>query len=369
MSARRIVLAGGGHTHVEVLRRFGAEPAPGIELVLVSPGRLTPYSGMLPGLVAGHYTHAEAHIDLEPLAGYAGARFVRACVVALDPDGRTMTTDAGERIAFDLASLDVGSLPDLRMPGAREHATGVKPVDAFVAWWADVRERAHRGRVRRIAVVGGGAGGTEVALAMHHRLAADGVAPMPQLALVSDRSNLPDAAKRALLKALASANVELHLGRGASAFDAGGVVLEGGQRVAADAIVCATPATPAAWLAASGLACDERGFVRIDDRLRSPSHPHVFAAGDCASQDGHQHPRSGVYAVRQGPPLAANLRAAATGAPLAAYRPQKRALALISTGRKHAIAVWGGVAFAGDWVWRWKDRIDRRFMERYRVRR
>jgi selenide,water dikinase len=130
---------------------------------------------------------------------------------------------------------------------------------------------------------------------------------------------------------------------------------------------CATPATPHPWLAASALANDERGFVRVDDHLRSVSHAHVFATGDCATQDGHPHPRSGVYAVRQGPPLAYNLRAAATGMPLRPYRPQPLALALISTGTRHAVAVWGPIAFEGDWVWRWKDRIDRRFMRRYRV--
>ena len=349
-----------------MLRRFAEAPEPGVELVLVSPALQTPYSGMLPGLVAGHYTRDEAHIALEPLAQRANARFVRAHVVALDPQARTATTDEGESIGFDLASLDVGSLPDMRMPGAREHAIGVKPVDGFLAWWTRIRFDARSGDVRRIAVVGGGAGGTEVLLAMHHRLVADGLTTLPRFALVSDRSNLPDAAKRALLAELEQANVELHLGRGAASFDARGVVLDGGARVDADAIVCATPATPAPWLAASGLACDDRGFVRIDDHLRSPSHPSVFAAGDCASQDGRPHPRSGVYAVRQGPALAANLRAAATGAPLTRYVPQPRALALISTGRKHAIAVWGRWSVAGDWTWRWKDRIDRRFMERYR---
>jgi selenide,water dikinase len=342
-------------------------PEPGVEVVLVSPDPHTPYSGMLPGLVAGHYARDEAHIDLEPLARFARARFVRDCVVALDAAGRTALTAGGERLAFDLVSLDVGSLPDMAMPGAREHAVGVKPVDAFLTRWQAWRDDARAGRDFRIAVVGGGAGGVEVLLAMHHRLLGDGVRSMPGLTLVSDRSNLPAAANRALVAKLTAAGVEMRFGARAERFDAQGVHLEGGARVAADAILCATPATPAPWIAASGLACDERGFVRIDDHLRSPSHAHVFAAGDCATQDGHVHPRSGVYAVRQGPPLAVNLRAAATGGTLRAYRPQPRALALISTGGKHAVAVWGPVAFAGDWVWRWKDRIDRGFMRRYDV--
>jgi selenide,water dikinase len=361
-----ILLAGGGHAHVEVLRRFGAERAAGVDLVLVSPDRLTAYSGMLPGLVAGHYTTGESHIDLEPLAAYARARFLRARVAALDPDGRA-TLDDGSIVAFDLASLDVGSTPDLRMPGAAAHAIGVKPVDRFLAAWTRVREDAANGGIRRIAVVGGGAGGVEVLLAMRYRLGADLGERAPVFALVSDRSNLPPAANRRLLAALQHAGIEIHLGRRAVAFEAGAVLLENGARVEADRVFCATPATAAPWLAASGLAVDARGFVLVDDRLRSTSHPHVFAAGDCATQAGHTYPRSGVYAVRQGPPLAANLRAAATGTALVSHRPQRRALALLSTGDTHAIAVWGGWSIAGDWVWRWKDRIDRRFVERYRV--
>ena len=366
MTVRTILLAGGGHSHVEVLRRFGETPEDGVAIVLVSPDRHTPYSGMLPGLVAGHYTHDEAHIDLEPLSRYANATFVRDRIVALDPAGKVATTGAGQRVAFDVASLDVGSQPDLSMPGASDFAIGVKPVDRFLVRWQALRERARDGRVARLAMVGGGAGGVESLLAMHHRLRADGGA-MPALALVTDKPNLPTAAQHALFRELDEAGVTLHLGPRAASFDAQGVVLENGDRVAADAMVCATPATAAPWLAASGLACDARGFVRVDDHLRSVSHPAVFATGDCASQDGHPHPRSGVYAVRQGPPLANNLRAAVTATPLRRYTPQPIALALISTGGKHAVAVWGPVAFEGDWVWRWKDHIDRRFMRRYRV--
>ena len=367
VSERTILVAGGGHAHVEVLRRFALAREPGVGLVLVSPDRETPYSGMLPGLVAGHYTREQAHIDLEPLARGAGARFVRDRIVALDAAAAVATTASGAALRYDVASLDIGSQPDLSMPGAREHAIGVKPVEAFLARWSAVRDAVREGTVQRIAVVGGGAGGVEVLLAMHHRLSHDMPGRAPRFALVSDRSNLPAAANRALLACLDAAGIDKHFGRAATGFDAGTVVLADGARVSADAIFGATPATAAPWLVASGLACDARGFVRVDAHLRSPSHANVFAAGDCATQDGPPHPRSGVYAVRQGPTLAANLRAAATGRALATYRPQARALALISTGGKHAIAVWGRWSFAGDWVWRWKDRIDRGFMERYRI--
>jgi hypothetical protein len=235
VTARTILLAGGGHSHVEVLRRFGASLQNGVSLVLVSPDRYTPYSGMLPGLVAGHYTHDEAHIDLEPLARYARAEFGRDRIAALDPVGNVATTESGRRVPFDFASLDIGSLPDMSMPGAREHAIGVKPVDRFVAGWRALRDRARHGRLARLAIVGGGAGGVEVTLAIHHPLRMDDGA-MPALALVTVKQNLPTAAQRTLFRKLDDAGVAAP-GQRAASFDAEGVALENGDRVAADAIV------------------------------------------------------------------------------------------------------------------------------------
>ena len=164
---------------------------------------------------------------------------------------------------------------------------------------------------------------------------------------------------------LVARGVVLHFDSPAVAVEPGAVVVAHGRRIAADRIVWAVAAAAQPWLAASGLACDARGFVRVDEALRSPSHPFVFAAGDCATQAQHPRPKSGVFAVRQGPPLAGNLRRVARGAPTTAYIPQRRALALITTGGRHAIASWGPFVAQGSWVWRWKDRIDRRFMAKY----
>jgi selenide,water dikinase len=159
--------------------------------------------------------------------------------------------------------------------------------------------------------------------------------------------------------------VVLHLNSGAIAVEPGTVITTHQRRIAVDRIVWATAAGSQPWLAASGLASDPRGFVQIDDTLRSPSHPFVFAAGDCATQIAHPRPKSGVFAVRQGPPLAANLRRRLHSESPTAYVPQRHALALISTGGKHAVASRGPFVFEGDWVWRWKDRIDRAFMAKY----
>jgi selenide,water dikinase len=368
---KRILLVGGGHSHVEVLRQFGRAPAAGVELVLVSPHRWTPYSGMLPGLVAGHYTFEEAHIDLERVARFARARFLPTVVTALDPAGRTATLADGARLDFDFVSLDVGSTPATAgIPGAREHALGVKPVDAFLGAWGELLERARTGELKRAVVVGGGAAGIELVLAMQHRVA--GVTGRPDAVewqLVTDVDVLLPAhnetVRRIVRRILARREVEVHLSSRVVRVERGTVFAANGYRVAGDAIVWATGAAASPRFAASGLALDDRGFVAVDETLRSTSHPHVFATGDCATMVGHPRPKSGVYAVRQGPPLAANLRAAIEGRPLGRYVPQAQALALISTGDRYAVASRGDWALAGRWVWRWKDWIDRRFMRRY----
>jgi selenide,water dikinase len=368
---QRILLVGGGHSHVEVLRRFALQRDPSVALTLVSPDAATPYSGMLPGLVAGHYTEDEAHIALAPLAAWAGARLAIDRVVALDLDRKTAILASGTREAFDLLSIDIGSTPDSSVAGAGAVAIPVKPVAGFLAAWACMQTEAAEGTVRTIAVVGAGAGGVEVLLAMQHRLSAALGASAPRFALITDQptvlSQHSPIVRARFGRILVERGVVLHLQSGAVAVEPGTVVVTQGRRIAVDRIVWATAASAQPWLADSGLACDDRGFVLVDVHLRSPSHPFVFAAGDCASQLGHPRPKSGVFAVRQGPSLAANLRRAADGSPLRRYIPQRVALALISTGGRHAIASRGPFVVEGDWVWRWKDRIDRRFMAKYVV--
>jgi selenide,water dikinase len=368
---KRIVLVGGGHSHVEVLRRFGLAPAAGVEVVLVSPHRWTPYSGMLPGLVAGHYTFEQTHIDLDRVARFAGARFLPTIVAALDPVARSVTLADGTRLEFDVASLDVGSTPATAgIPGATAHTLGVKPVDAFLRAWDALVARARDGALRRAVVVGGGAAGIEMTLAMQHRIAAaTGRPDAVEWQLVTDVDVLlpahSDGVRRIFRRILAEREVEVHLASRVVRVEPGTLFAANGYRVTGDAIVWATGAAPSPRFAACGLATDDRGFIAVDETLRSTSHANVFAVGDCASMIGHPRPKSGVFAVRQGPPLAANLRAALEGRALQRYVPQAEALALISTGNRYAVASRDGWALEGRWVWGWKDWIDRRFMRRY----
>ena len=367
--ARRVLLVGGGHSHVEVLRRFALRPDKMAALTLVSPEAALVYTGMLPGLVAGHYTPAQAQIAFAPLALWAGARLITDRVVALDLHAKVATLYSGRREPFDFISIDVGSTPDSSIPGARDLALAVKPVIPFLEAWSRIQADAAAGTVRTIGVVGGGVGGVEILLAMQYRLqTAMGVA-VPRFALITDQLHIvpqQPAKVRALLgRILVERSVVLHLQSEVTAVEPGAIIATHGRRIAVDRIVWATTAAAQPWMAAAGLACDEHGFIGVDDHLRSISHPFVFAAGDCAVQFGHPRPKSGVFAVRQGPPLAANLRRAVHNVRLRTFVPQRHALALISTGGKHAIGSRGSFAIEGDWVWRWKDRIDRRFVARY----
>ena len=379
---KKLVILGGGHAHVEVLRQFGVERLAGVDITLVNPGRHAAYSGMLPGLIAGHYTWDECHIDLQPLTARAGARRVDARALSLNAAQRVLRLDSGEELGYDVLSIDVGSTPITgNVAGVDEHAIAVKPVDAFLAAWTQLQQQARAGGIKRIAVVGGGAAGVEVLLAMQHQLTqhapraavATEVGTEGEFVLVTDTPRLlprhAAGVRRVLERNLARKHVTMRTGVVVTAVERGALLQHGAgdERIAADAVLWITGAAPPQWLANSGLALNDGQFLNINKYLHSTSHAEVFAAGDCATIAGASYPKSGVYAVRQGPVLAQNLSAYLAGAPLSAYTPQPRALALISTGEKHAIASYGALSFHGNWVWRWKDGIDRKFMARYRV--
>ena len=369
---KKLVLLGGGHAHVEVLRQFGLRPLPGVELTLVSPDRHTPYSGMLPGLVAGHYAFDDAHIDLEPLARYAGARFLQTSASAMDAARRSLTLADGSAIDYDTLSIDVGSTPPAHgIAGVAEHTIPVRPVKQFLVAWDTLVACVRDGDVRSIAMVGGGAAGAEVLLAMQHRLMQPRTPHEMRYVLVTDTAQLlmnhARGVRATLTHNLARKHVEVHCATRVDSVEAKTLIAENGARIKADAIFLASGASAPLWLATSGLTMNNNKFININKYLHSTNYAEVFAAGDCATIEGKVYPKSGVYAVRQGPLLAENLRRFLRGEALIEYTPQPRALALISTGEQHAIASWGALSFHGNWVWRWKDQIDRAFMAMYRT--
>ncbi len=363
---RDIVLVGGGHSHVGVLRRFGMNPVSGVRLTVICRDTHTPYSGMLPGYIAGHYGYDEVHIDLRRLATFGGARFFRDEAIALDRAARKVICKGRPPVPYDQLSINIGSTPRMnQVAGADEFAVPVKPIHTFNERWlallARVRKRAG---TTRIAVVGAGAGGVELTLAMQYRLRTElralGRDPdeLRFHLLEGGAEVLPthnSAVRRAFEKALAERSVVVHRNAQVKRVAADRLETSAGETVQADEIVWVTSAGGAPWLRETGLALDADGFIQVIGTLQTVTDPNVFAAGEIASMVDFPLEKAGVFAVRMGPPLAENLRRAVEGRPLVPYRPQRRWLALISTGDRSAVASRGPLRLQGDWVWRWKD--------------
>jgi pyridine nucleotide-disulfide oxidoreductase family protein len=360
---KRLVLLGGGHAHVHVLEALAAQPLVAGQVTLVSPFAQSTYSGMVPGLVAGHYGLTDCVIPLAPLAERAHAKRIESAAVALDARSRRITLADGSELGYDVLSLDTGPVMDRdAIPGAREHAMPVRPIEHFIRQCEPLFARAGE-RALSVVVIGGGAGGVELAMAMQYRLGerarvslvTGGAAPL---------ASYPAGVCRRVQRALKRLRITV-LEDGCTEISANHVVLGRGTRLECDAPVLAIGTSAPTWLQGSGLALDEQGFIATGASLQSRSHPEIFAAGDVASRTDAPHPKSGVYAVRAGPPLALNLRRFAAGGTLEPYEPQRRALNLLSCGGRYAIASWGPWSAEGRWVWRWKDRIDRAFIARY----
>ncbi len=373
---RDIVLVGGGHSHVGVLKRFGMKPIPGVRLTLICTDMHTPYSGMLPGYVAGHYDYDAVHIDLSRLCVFAGARLFRDEVMGLDRVNQKVLCRHRPPVPYDQLSINIGSTPQLGgVPGAEDHAIPVKPIQRFNDRWLALlaRVRNHPGKTT-IAVVGGGAGGVELLLAMQwrlqHELKALGRNPDELVfhLFTSSADILPThnaGVRRRFDAVLAERQVQVHRKAEVKQVFAGRLQTGTGESLDADEIVWVTRAGGAPWLRDTGLALDEDGFINVLDTLQTVTDPLIFAAGDIASMVNFKLEKAGVFAVRQGPPLTENLRRAVEGTALRPYHPQKAWLALISTGDKCAVASRGWIGFRGEWVWRWKDWIDRRFMQKF----
>jgi selenide,water dikinase len=376
-ASTHIVLVGGGHAHVIALKSFGMKPERGIALTVIAKEIEAPYSGMLPGFVAGHYTYDQCHIDVVRLATWAGARVIHGTVTGIDRTTRRVEIEGQPPLAYDLLSIDVGITPRREgIDGAGAHGLSVKPLSTFAARWQALERAALAADgPRRIAVVGSGAAGFELVLAIRHRLRTEapalGIDPAAySFALVGGAELLAshNARARALARReIAAQDVMLVENDRAVRIALGGVHLASGRIIAADAILLATQAGAADWFRASGLPCDDAGFIAVRPTLQLLDDDNVFAVGDCAAVLEHPREKAGVFAVRQGLPLAENLRFRARGMTAKPFTPQRDFLTLLSTGRRHAIAARNGLAISGDLLWRWKDRIDRAFMNKFNV--
>lgn len=360
-AVKDLVFVGGGHAHALVLRNWAMNPMPGVRLTVINPGAAAPYTGMLPGLIAGHYRRDEIMIDLLRLARQSGARAILDRATGLDRDRRLVHLAGRPPIPYDLLSLDIGigsDLPDI--PGYAEHAVSAKPLGRYAQDWEVFLVRALPNP--RLVIIGGGIGGVELALASHHRLT--GLGRQPQITIVERSAealpNIGQAARATLLHHVSAAAIRIVTGAEAAEITASDVRLTTGEVLPSDFTLSVAGTRPQGWLQDTGLVLHQ-GFVTVGPSLQS-SDPLIFAVGDCAHLSHAPRPKAGVFAVREAPVLLHNLRAALTGQALKPYQPQRDYLKLVSTGGRGAVADKFGLRSGGAWLWRVKDRIDRKFM-------
>jgi selenide,water dikinase len=363
-----LVFIGGGHSHALALRQWAMKPLPGVRITLISPQIMTPYSGMLPGLLAGHYHFEQTHIDLQKLALWADVRYIQDQAIDIDPVSNIIHLQNHPPVAFDVCSIDIGSTPNQTIPGAAAFTTPVKPINHFYHRWQQIQQHARQQQIRSIAVVGGGAGSVEVILAMAYKLDLSVGHPVSFHLLTSaDKvlANYHPVVRKRVNRQLKQYGIHVHTGFKVNRVSKNTLHGSNQQSLHADEIIWCTQARGAEWLKSTALDCDDSGFIAIRPTLQSRSFDHVFAAGDIATLLDNPHPKAGVYAVRQAPVLFHNLRAQLLKQPLKHYRPQSDFLSLLALGEKTAAGSKFFFGFYGDWVWRWKDSIDRKFMAQF----
>ncbi len=371
---KELILVGGGHSHIEVLRRFRMRPAPGARVTLINPYPDAQYSGMLPGLIAGHYSEEDTKLDLFKLSLACGSRFIEDKVIGLNPDKKTIVCAKRGEISFDVLSINIGSSSPAPQNSKFEDSLGVKPIQTFQTELQDTLEKITiNGKPKRVAVIGAGAAGVEVILATKYRLK-DSLDETHGLShsyflLSSGKSLLSGQSKKTretCERELKKNQINLVSDFLVSNFDGKTASTADGRSITADVFLWATGAIGPTWLKSSGLSITEDCFIRVKANLESENFPNIFAAGDIANVQEHLRPKSGVFAVRQGPALTNNLRRALQNKPLRNFKPQKKALAIISLGGRSAIAATRFFAFNGGWVWKYKNFVDKRFIKKYK---
>jgi selenide,water dikinase len=372
---KQVILVGGGHSHVQVLEALASEPLEDAVVTVVVDKPIAIYSGMVPGYVAGQYRADELEIDVPALCRHAGVEVIVRSAESIDADQQRIQVEGYDPIRYDLASINVGStVAGLDTPGIRSHAIPTRPISDLVARVDGLVERA-QSRVPkdpfRIIVVGGGAGGVELAFTFRERLIRSAAGPVTTTLIHAGRRILegyPASLAQRVCRHAEPRDIDILCGRRVTSADATKVMLDNDIRLPFDALIWVTGAVSHPIFERSGLPVEERGFVRTRSTLQVDGYDNLFAVGDCATLDEFpKTPKAGVYAVRQGPYLTANLRAALKGEALETYHPQSDFLTLLNLGDGTALGAKWGRSFQGRWVMRLKDWIDQSFMERFRV--
>jgi selenide,water dikinase len=363
-----LVLLGGGHSQAIALRLLAKKPLSGVKVSLVSDVIYTPYSGMLPGYIAGFYSYQETHINLQDLANFAGVNFYLDKAMDLDLVNNQLIFTNSPPISFDFLSINIGSTPNIdSVKGAVQYAIPIKPVPYFLSVWEQILSQIKSLSSLTITIVGGGAGGVELALNVYARLSPLLKKLTINLVHKGDKllPNHNHFVSHILHNLLLEKKINIYLSEKVTEVLPNNIICESGLNINSDYIFWVTNASSPNWIKNSGLTTDENGFILVNNYLQSISHPHIFATGDIATIQNYPRPKAGVFAVRQGKPLFNNLTRIFSGQKLKPYYPQKNYLSLIGTGDKKAIASWSNLGFYSPFLWQLKDYIDRKFMQQF----
>jgi selenide,water dikinase len=356
---------------------WAAKPIANVDLVLISPQRYTPYSGMLPGLIAGDYSFADTHIDLQTLCLATGVTFICDRVNKIDSCQKLIHCNNQSDISFDLLSINTGITPDLSTTGAKEFTVPVKPIADFYPKWLKLIDQLQINQTKTVSniyIVGGGAAGAELALAVQQKFERLDLTSSTQIHLLyrssAVPSSYPEKLQRKLTSILQRKNIVMHPNSDVCAISNSHIKLKNEDvDLPYDVIFWCANAQASNWLTNCDFNLSTDGFIAVNSNLQSTSHEYIFAAGDIASQENQQYPKAGVFAVRQAPILFENLQRYIHSKKLKPYTPQSTFLSLLSCGDRYALGAKINSflpSISGKWVWRWKDRIDRKFMSQFK---
>jgi selenide,water dikinase len=362
-----LVFVGGGHSHALVLRKWAMNPLPGVRITLISPQTMTPYSGMLPGLISGHYSFAETHIDLVKLSLWANIRFIQDSVTGIDAETNTLELANRPSIQFDAVSIDIGSTPNQQIEGSAEFSTPIKPISGFYQRWQEIQQKVQQHKIKSLSIVGGGAGSVEVIMAMAFKLQKLNT-PLQYHLVTSSNNILPTynaSVVNRVKQQFKKYQIDIHTSSRVEKLSQGTIHCKNIDPILTDEIIWCIQASGSSWLKQSQLECDDAGFVKVRQTLQSLHYDHIFAAGDIANMVTAPRPKAGVYAVRQAETLFDNLRAVLLNKPMLEYKPQDGFLSLLALGEKQATGSKSILSASGEWVWRWKNSIDVKFMNQF----
>ncbi|MEX0678864.1 MAG: selenide, water dikinase SelD [Pirellulales bacterium] len=368
-----IVLIGAGHTNAHVLRMWRMTPLADTRLTCISNFPIATYSGMLTGTLAGVYSRDRMQIDLVRLCAASAARLICSEVTGLDLGHKQVLLRDRPPVRFDVLSVGIGSVPELPASGeSNSTLLTIKPMQTFLER-LDGRlaalETAASGRPWRIAVVGAGAGGVEIAFCLPFHLVRQHPGCRYELTLIDAApemlSGVDPRMIRRVRRELVARGVELILGHPVEDARDGRLMLKGKGARPVDLAIWATSAAAPPLLARLGLPTDEKGFLLTRATLQTVADAPVFAVGDSGTNVEYPTPKAGVYAVRQGPVLWENLRRTLRGEARVPYVPQRGFLKLLATGDGRAILGYKGLSFHAAWCKRLKNYIDTRFMAKY----